>query len=135
MFVIERFDTFDASDLSARLAGGRTTILFPGFQVDLDTGQVVPDGHGGDLVYSTKVENALASTAGATLYVLSKVPARPHEAAPADARRALSYPSTSPAGIACSPMGSGRGRSISRSRARPRSRAGSGPMRTVRRIR
>jgi hypothetical protein len=74
-FVLERFDTFDAADLSARMAGGRGMMLFPGFQVDLDSGQVVPEGQGGDLVYVAKGEAALAPVAGATLYILAKAPA------------------------------------------------------------
>jgi hypothetical protein len=75
VFVLERFDTFDAADLSARLAGGRAMMLFPGFQVDLDTGQVVPEGQGGDLVYSAKGGPALGSIPGATLFVLTRAPA------------------------------------------------------------
>ena len=87
VFVIERFDTFDAADLSARVAGGRAMMLFPGFQVDLDTGQVVPEGQGGDLVYSDErwACSGLDSWCDPLRPHQGPRP-RPHEAAPADAR-------------------------------------------------
>jgi hypothetical protein len=75
VFVLERFDTFDAADLSARLAGGRGMMLFPGFQVDLDTGQVVPEGQGGDLGVSKGDKPALEAIGGAALFTLAKPPA------------------------------------------------------------
>lgn len=75
VFVLERFDTFDASDLSARIVRGRAMMLFPGFQVDLDTGQVVPEGQGGDLTYPRGGEPALAAMNGTTLFALAKPPA------------------------------------------------------------
>ena len=75
VFVLERFDTFNAADLSARVAGGRAMMLFPGFQVDLDTGQVVPEGQGGDLAYPKEGEPAIAALKGATLFTLTKPPA------------------------------------------------------------
>ena len=49
ILVLERFATFEMPGALTRLARGRDLILFDGFQVDLDTGQVVPDGQGGDL--------------------------------------------------------------------------------------
>ena len=45
--VLERLDAFDASDPSTRIASRRDVVVFDGFQVDLDTGQVVPEGQGG----------------------------------------------------------------------------------------
>ena len=75
VFVLERFDTFDAADLGARLSGGRALMLFPGFQIDLDTGQIVPEGQGGDLAYPADGPPSLAAKAGATLYRLAKAPA------------------------------------------------------------
>ncbi len=75
VFVVERFDTFDAADLSARLAGGRALMLFPGFRLDLDTGQVVPDGQGGDLAFTKDGEPALVPLRGSSLFALAKAPA------------------------------------------------------------
>ncbi len=75
VFVVERFDTFDAADLSARVAGGRALMLFPGFRLDLDTGQVVPEGQGGDLAYAKEGESALVPLKGSALFALSKAPA------------------------------------------------------------
>lgn len=51
VLVLERFDTFDAGNLASRLARGRDILLFDGFQVDLDSGQVVPADQGGDLQF------------------------------------------------------------------------------------
>ena len=76
VFLLERFDTFDNEDLSARLAKGREMVLFPGFQVDLDTGQVVPEGRGGDLSYVVDKDiPTLVVLKGAKLYTLNRVPA------------------------------------------------------------
>ncbi len=51
VFVLERFDTFEPGRAGSRLAKGAGLLLFDGFQVDLDSGQVVPDGQGGDLIF------------------------------------------------------------------------------------
>ncbi len=51
---IERFETIDGGDRVARKARGRDVLLFDGFEFDLDTGQVVPPGFGGDVGYSLK---------------------------------------------------------------------------------
>ena len=75
VFLLERFDTFDIEDLAARIAKGREMVLFPGFQVDLDTGQVVPEGRGADLAFDAKGVASLVPLKGASLYTLSKVPA------------------------------------------------------------
>jgi hypothetical protein len=75
VYLIERFDTFDAADYSVRIAKGREMMLFPGFEVDLDTGQIVPEGQGGDLAYSNKDGQALLPLKGATLYTFDKLPA------------------------------------------------------------
>ncbi len=80
--VLERFDTFDAGNRANRLARGRDLILFDGFQVDLDSGQVVPDGQGGDLRFQTQGESGprLASVGKARLYSLKKLPVSPDPA-------------------------------------------------------
>jgi biopolymer transport protein ExbD len=51
---VEPFEVFDAGNPGARLARGKHLMLFPGFQLDLDTGQVVPEGLGGDLVFTVR---------------------------------------------------------------------------------
>src|SRR6185437_11773672 len=56
--VLERLDSFDASEPSTRLASRRDVVVFDGFQVDLDTGQVVPEGQGGDVVFRINGEGS-----------------------------------------------------------------------------
>ncbi len=51
VLVIERFETIDAADHASLKARGRGVILFDGFEYDLDTGQVVPEGAGGDVMF------------------------------------------------------------------------------------
>lgn len=53
---IERFVTYrgDRPDLTA--ATGKDVMLFPGFGFNLDIGQVVPEGQGADLVFTTDGE-------------------------------------------------------------------------------
>ena len=47
--VVDRFETIDAGDRMPFKARGRDLMMFEGFQVDLDSGQVVPEGFGGDI--------------------------------------------------------------------------------------
>jgi hypothetical protein len=77
VLVLERFDTFDAGNPASRLARGREVILFDGFQFDLDTGQVVPEGQGGDLRFraAPKSTPRLEALGPSKLYTLSKSPA------------------------------------------------------------
>jgi hypothetical protein len=75
VFLLDRFDTFDAADYSLRIAKGREMMLFPGFQVDLDTGQIVPEGQGGDLAYDPKGGQSLVPIHGAKLYTFDRLPA------------------------------------------------------------
>jgi hypothetical protein len=79
VLVIERFDTLEAGSTTSRIARGRDTILFDGFLFDLDTGMVVPEGQGGDIVFSAKAEGgpALSALKGTTLYTLDKSPLSP----------------------------------------------------------
>jgi hypothetical protein len=49
VFVLERFDTFESGASGSRLARGAGVVLFDGFQIDLDSGLIVPAGQGGDL--------------------------------------------------------------------------------------
>jgi biopolymer transport protein ExbD len=60
---LERFETIDAGDRIARKARGRDVLLFDGFEFDLDTGQVVPPGFGGDVAYTFKGEHGPELTA------------------------------------------------------------------------
>jgi hypothetical protein len=74
--LLERFDTFDAGDPASRLARGKDLILFDGFQVDLDTGQVVPENQGGDLQFRAGGEDGprLVALGKAKLYTLARSP-------------------------------------------------------------
>ncbi|MGP0066082.1 MAG: ExbD/TolR family protein [Isosphaeraceae bacterium] len=49
VMVVDRFETIDAGDRMSFKARGRDLMMFEGFQVDLDSGQVVPEGFGGDI--------------------------------------------------------------------------------------
>jgi hypothetical protein len=79
ILVIERFDTLEAGSTTSRIARGHDTILFDGFLFDLDTGMVVPEGQGGDIVFSAKGDGgpALSALKGTTLYTLDKSPLSP----------------------------------------------------------
>jgi hypothetical protein len=49
--VLERYATLDSGDRTSIKARGREVVLFDGFRFDLDSGQVVPDGFGADVVF------------------------------------------------------------------------------------
>jgi hypothetical protein len=49
--MLDRFETIDAGDRQTRKARGRDVALFDRFEYDLDTGQVVPAGFGGDIAF------------------------------------------------------------------------------------
>jgi hypothetical protein len=53
---VDRFETIDRGDRVARKARGRDVALFDRFEFDLDTGQVVPPGFGGDIAFSSASE-------------------------------------------------------------------------------
>jgi hypothetical protein len=74
--VIERFDTFDGATATSNLARGKDLSLFDGFRFDLDTGQVVPDGHGADLQFfaNNGSEPYLVPLDGTKLYTLVESP-------------------------------------------------------------
>ena len=75
VMVVERLDTFDAGDLGTRIASRRDIVLFDGMPLDLDSGQVVPVGQGGDVVFrTTNGEPRLEGLAPAQLYGLTKAP-------------------------------------------------------------
>jgi hypothetical protein len=54
VLMLERFETVDGADHRSFKARGKEVMLFDGFQFDLDTGCVVPDGMGGDILFSTR---------------------------------------------------------------------------------
>jgi hypothetical protein len=74
ILVLERFDTFEAGPSPTRLAKGRDMILFDGFQYDLDSGQVVPDGQGGDLRFVAGDGGKLLAISGAAVFTLTESP-------------------------------------------------------------
>jgi biopolymer transport protein ExbD len=53
VLILERYETIDAGDRTSTKARGKELMLFDGFQLDLDTGQVVPPGMGGDILFSS----------------------------------------------------------------------------------
>lgn len=77
ILLLERFDTFEAGPATSILAGGRDRVLFDGFRLDLDTGQVVPDGQGGDIQFQggeKPAQQKLIAIGGAKLFTLAKSP-------------------------------------------------------------
>jgi hypothetical protein len=76
VLIVERFETIDAGDRRSFKARGKELTLFDGFQFDLDAGQVVPAGLGGDIVFLTQAHDGprLAAIDGSGLYTLEKPP-------------------------------------------------------------
>jgi hypothetical protein len=79
VLLLERFETIDVGDRRSFKARGKDVMLFDGFQFDLDAGQVVPVGLGGDIVFSTRApeDPRLAALDGSRLYTLEKPPPSP----------------------------------------------------------
>jgi hypothetical protein len=79
VLLVERFETIDAGDRRSFTARGKAVMLFDRFQFDLDAGQVVPEGLGGDIVFSTRApeDPRLAALGESRLYTLDKPPAAP----------------------------------------------------------
>jgi biopolymer transport protein ExbD len=79
VLIVERFETIDAGDHRSLKARGKEFTLFDGFQFDLDTGQVVPEGLGGDIVFLTQGPGGprLAALNNARICTLEKPPAVP----------------------------------------------------------
>lgn len=50
---LDRFETIDRGDRVARKARGHDVVLFDRFEFDLDSGQLVPPGFGGDIAFMT----------------------------------------------------------------------------------
>ena len=114
--VLERLDTFDASDPSTRLASRRDVVVFDGFQVDLDTGQVVPPGQGGISSSGSRGRGGLAWNRSAKpgCSPCPEPPSLIDRSRPSRLPARPSCPATSPDVTACSPTGSGRARSTSK---------------------
>lgn len=76
VLVVERYATFASPGFRQRLAMGRELMLFDGGRLDLDSGQVVPEGFGEDLRLSAAGDGALTLHAegGAALFGLSASP-------------------------------------------------------------
>jgi hypothetical protein len=74
VLLLERFETIDAGDRRSFTARGKEVMLFEGFQFDLDAGQVVPEGLGGDIVFSRRApeDPRLATLGESRLYTLEK---------------------------------------------------------------
>ncbi len=77
VLVVERLDAFDAADPATRLASRKDVVLFDGFLLDLDTGQVVPEGQGGDVVFRAGGAPGprLEAIGEARLFTLARPPA------------------------------------------------------------
>ncbi len=74
MLILDRFETIDAGDRISWKARGRDTMLFDGFSFDLDSGQVVPDGFGGDIRLTNQGADGpeLSAVGASKLYTFEK---------------------------------------------------------------
>jgi hypothetical protein len=90
VLIVERFETIDSGDRRSLKSHGKELTLFDGFQFDLDAGQVVPQGLGGDIVFLNSGPDGprLAALNGAQLYTLEKPLAFPatSQGKPSDGR-------------------------------------------------
>ena len=79
---LDRFETVDSGDRVSWKARGRDIVLFDGFEFDLDTGQMVPPGFGGDISYSSRGAGGpeLRALGKNALYAIDKPVAVPHSA-------------------------------------------------------
>ncbi len=77
LLLVERFEVFEAGNPGSRLARGKNLMLFSGFQLDLDTGLVVPEGLGGDLVFTARgdEDGTISSLGPARISTLERPPA------------------------------------------------------------
>lgn len=94
ILVVERFDTFEAGPATTRLAHGRDLVLFDRFRLDLDTGQVVPEGQGGDLRFEAGERpdaQRIVAEKPAAIYTLEQPPpaARAEPGKPSPGRSVL----------------------------------------------
>ncbi|GAC1449703.1 MAG: hypothetical protein NVSMB9_33690 [Isosphaeraceae bacterium] len=89
--VLDRFETFAPGKAGARLASGAGLLLFDSFQIDLDSGQVVPPGQGGDLTYQHDAQGgpALVALDKSSILTLSRSPLSRHLATGPSPGRAI----------------------------------------------
>ena len=74
VLILERFETVDAGDRRSSRARGKELTLFEGFEFDLDAGQVVPPGFGGDITFSAQAPDAacLVALKGSQVFTLER---------------------------------------------------------------
>jgi hypothetical protein len=74
--MLERFETFEPGLEGKRTAQERERVLFPGFEIDLDSGQIVPSGCGGDLTLRVNESGrpVLVALEGSELFSLARNP-------------------------------------------------------------
>jgi biopolymer transport protein ExbD len=79
LLLVERFEVFDGGHPASRIARGRDLMLFDGFQLDLDSGQVVPEGLGGDLRFTSRGsdDGTLSPLGPVQMTTLAKPPPMP----------------------------------------------------------
>jgi hypothetical protein len=84
VFVLDRFATFEMPGALNQIARGRNLTLFDGFRLDLDTGQVVPEGQGEDLqlLAGGPEPPRLVPVGPARLFTLPRSPWSDRDAAP-----------------------------------------------------
>lgn len=77
VLMLDRYVTYDSQRSGVALASGKNIMLFTGFAFNFDIGQVVPDGQGGDVLFTP--ERAIKALGEAQLYRLdgSSLPAPP----------------------------------------------------------
>jgi hypothetical protein len=73
LLLVERFVTYKDGEERAVQANGKNLYLFPGFRLNLDIGQVVPEELGGDLRLVADGDKVYAETLGkARMYLVTK---------------------------------------------------------------
>ena len=71
--LIDRYVTYKEGEERTVAAAGKTLVLFPGFRVSFDMGQVVPEALGGDLRFVADGDKSYVEPVGkAKLYLLLK---------------------------------------------------------------
>lgn len=75
VLLIERYVTYRGDRLDLTSATGKDVMLFPGFGFNLDIGQVVPEGQGADILFTTDGELVAADKAKLVILNGSQLPA------------------------------------------------------------
>lgn len=78
VLMIDRLVAYGTGTGDTSVAVARNVMLFPGFEFDIDLGQVVPPGFGGDLKFGA--DGSLTPIGGATLAAIDGPPAPAAEA-------------------------------------------------------